>query len=289
MRNNRIRATSFITAGAMLLSVVFPALNLQAEGLSVPGGTAGVTQFMDCFEPMPIVESLSTDCWGAGGRGARPGQWAGGHWGQDGISGWQGSQAVYAVSDNLYGPYEDKGPIWPDWCDIAIADSLAGTWDVKLNGLWWQVPGMATDNVEDPVIWYSDGLYHIVVNKWDARMAYYLTSKDGITNWKRHPGTAYTPDEEFLRYTDGTVNNWTKIERPNIYVEAGKIKAMTFAVIDVQKESDFGNDQHGSKVIVVPFSSEKLTAFSQQPDPLENRGASCLWRILIYSPGRMKS
>ncbi len=401
MRNNVKRAITFITAGAMLLSVALPARNVQAEELSVTSETAGVTQFMDCFEPMPIVESLSTDCWGAPEVGARDqgngledrkmaaysywdggivkddetgkyymfaSRWnqAGGHWGQDGIPGWQGSQAVYAVSDNLYGPYEDKGPIWPDWCegaghnvfpfalseddplygngyryaisisdtgmhgetangtihiaksvagpwelvsnnnggklkasggtgfslsnisimvrpdgryeatnrngDIAIADSLAGTWDVKVNGLWWQVPGMSTENIEDPVIWYSDGLYHIVVNKWDARMAYYLTSKDGITNWKRHPGTAYTPDAKFLRYTDGTENNWTKIERPNIYVEDGKIKAMTFAVIDVQKESDFANDQHGSKVIVVPFSSEKLTAFSQQPNPLENRG-----------------
>ena len=57
---------------------------------------------------------------------------------------------------------------------------------------------------------------------------------------------------------DGTINRWTKIERPNVYVENGTLKAMTFAVIDVQKEEDFGNDQHGSKIIVVPFSAEKL-------------------------------
>ena len=44
---------------------------------------------------------------------------AGGHWGENGISGWQGSQAIYAVSDNLYGPYTDMGPLWPDWCDGA--------------------------------------------------------------------------------------------------------------------------------------------------------------------------
>jgi len=392
----------FMMAGTFTLSAAFPAMNLQAEGdSSTTNGESTVTQFMDCIEPMPIIEGLSSDCWGAAEVGPRDqangledrnmtsysywdggiikdddtgkyymfaSRWnqAGGHWGQDGISGWQGSQAIYAVSDNLYGPYEDKGPIWPDWCegaghnvfpfelsesdplydngyryaisisdtgmhgatangtihiarspqgpwdlidnsnggklkaaggsgfslsnisimvrpdgkyeatnrngDIAIADSLSGTWEVKENGLWKKVTGMPSDNIEDPVIWYSDGLYHIVANKWDARMAYYLTSEDGITNWKRHPGTAYTPDADFLRYENGTVNNWAKIERPNIYVEDGKIKAMIFAVIDVQKEADYGNDQHGSKVIVVPFSSEKLTEFGTQPDPLENRG-----------------
>ncbi len=71
MRNNVKRAITFITAGAMLLSVALPARNVQAEELSVTSETAGVTQFMDCFEPMPIVESLSTDCWGAPEVGAR--------------------------------------------------------------------------------------------------------------------------------------------------------------------------------------------------------------------------
>lgn len=359
-----------------------------------------VTQFMDCIEPMYITNELSSACWGAADVGARDpengledqnmehycywdggiikdeetgkyymfaSRWnqAGGHWGENGILGWQGSQAIYAVSDSLYGPYADQGPIWPDWCegaghnvfpfklstgdplykegyryaisisdtgmhgetangtihiskslqgpwelidngnsgklkasggegfslsnisimvrpdgkyeatnrngDIAIADSVAGTWDVKVNGLWWKIDNMNPEQVEDPVIWYSDGLYHIVVNKWDARMAYYMTSEDGINNWTRRPGTAYTPIADFLRYEDGTINNWAKIERPNIYVEDGKIAAMTFAVIDVQKESDHGNDQHGSKVIVVPFSSEKLTELDAQPSPIESR------------------
>lgn len=390
-----------VAAGTMLLSASFPAARLHAQTDTRKAEEGSVAeQFMDCIEPMPIVEGLSTDCWGAKQVGPRDqgngledrdmsdysywdggiikdeesgkyymfaSRWnqAGGHWGQDGISGWQGSQAIYAISDNLYGPYEDQGPIWPEWCDgaghnvfpfkiseadplyeegyryaisisdtgmhgetangtlhisqsldgpwelisnghdgklnavggngfslsnisimvrpdgkyeatnrngdIAIADSLAGIWEVKENSLWWKVPGMSSVNVEDPVIWYSDGLYHIVVNKWDTRMSYYLTSRDGITDWKRHPGTAYTPDADFLRYEDGTVNNWSKIERPNIYVEDNQIKALTFAVIDVQKEEDFGNDQHGSKIIVVPFSSEKLTKFDQEPDPLESR------------------
>ena len=293
---------------------------------------------------------------------------AGGHWGENGISGWQGSQAIYAVSDNLYGPYTDMGPLWPDWCDgaghnvfpfmvseddplydegyryaimisdtgmhgeiangtihiakdldgpwdlldngnggrlnavgssgyymtnvsitlredgkyeainrngdIAIADTLAGVWEVQLYGLWWQVEGMPNVNIEDPVIWYSDGLYHVIANKWDTKEAFYLTSEDGVTDWVRHSGIAYTPNENFLVYEDGTENNWTKLERPNIYVEDGTIKAFTFAVIDVEKEQDFGNDSHGSKIIVVPFDGEALDEFDKTDvyvDPLAHR------------------
>lgn len=355
--------------------------------------TMKITQFMDCFLPMPIVEKLSSDCWGAETVGARDqgngledrtmaqysywdgtilkdeetgkyymfaSRWnqAGGHWGENGISGWQGSQAVYAVSDNLYGPYTDMGPIWPDWCEgaghnvfafklsesdplygtykyaivisdtgmhgetangtihvsasldgpwellgkmevsggsfslsnisitvredgtyeaierngnIATAASVAGPWTLVQSNLWTKVDGMPSENVEDPVIWYADGMYHCIANKWDARRAYYLTSTDGISDWVLHSGTAYTPDTEFLYYEDGTANNWTKLERPGIYVEDGEIKAMTFAVIDVQKEEDFGNDQHGSKVIVVPFSSERLARMEEQENPLKLR------------------
>lgn len=110
-------------------------------------------QFMDCFLPMPIVDEngLSEDCWGAqevgprdqsngledpligveGAEGTRYCYWDGaiikddvtgkyymfaskwkesdGHWG------WPGSQAVYATSDNLYGPYEEQGLMWPEY------------------------------------------------------------------------------------------------------------------------------------------------------------------------------
>ena len=402
MRKITKKAVAFAAAGTLACTAFLSAPDVQAQENSREE-TKAVTQFMDCFLPMPIVEGLTEDCWGADLVGARDqgngledrdlsdysywdgailkdhesgkyymfaSRWnqAGGHWGQDGISGWQGSQAVYAVSDSLYGPYEDMGPIWPDWCegaghnvfafeisesdplyaegykyaisvsdtgmhgdiangtihisqsldgpwelidngnggklkaeggsgfslsnvsimvrpdgryeatnrngDIAIADSLEGTWEVQSNGLWWQVEGMPNTNVEDPVIWYSDGLYHIVANKWDAKEAYYLTSEDGVTDWVRHSGIAYTPKQNFLTYEDGTENNWTKLERPNVYIEDGTIKAVTFAVIDVEKEQDFGNDSHGSKIIVVPFDGEALKEFAKTDvyvDPMAAR------------------
>ena len=154
--------------------------------------------------------------------------------------------------------------------DIAIADELTGPWVVKVDSLWEYVPGLPyrdTDGgnrLEDPTMWYSDGLYHCVVNHWNLRKAFYMTSEDGITNWKLHSGSAYEPDADFLRYTDGTVNNWNKIERPFAYVEDGRLKAFTLAVIDSPKEKDKGNDTHGSKVIVVPFNAEKLNEVDKE-------------------------
>ena len=383
------RIATFALAGTVALSTFCQPVTVSAEETDVTAEQqTEVTQFMDGFLPMPIIdpEGLSSDCWGAAEVGARDqyngledddlsdycywdgsiikddetgkyymfaSRWnqAGGHWGQDGIDGWQGSQAIYAVSDSLYGPYEDQGPIWPDhyegaghnvfafklsesdplvqegykyaivvsdvgkygnevngtfhiaksldgeWehrgkmqvdtnnfslsnisilvrpdgkyeainrnGDIATSDSLLGNWNVESTRLWWNVQGMPSENVEDPVIWYSDGLYHCVANKWDAKQAYYLTSKDGLTNWTLQPGTAYTPTTQFLEYEDGTENNWTKLERPNVYIENGTLTAFTFAVIDVEKEEDYGNDAHGSKIIVVPFDGESLKEFAE--------------------------
>ena len=389
-KNKRVKqVTTLMLAGTVVFSAMGQPVLVQAAETDITAQQQKeIKQFMDGFLPMPIVDpnGLTTECWGAEHVGPRDQQngledsdmsdysywdggiikdeetgkyymfasrWnqAGGHWGQDGIDGWQGSQAIYAVSDNLYGPYEDQGPIWPDYYegaghnvfpfklsendplreegykygivvsdvgkhgnevngtlhiaksldgewehrgkiqvdtnnfalsnisilvrpdgryqainrngDIATSDSLTGNWNVESTRLWWNVEGMSSDCIEDPVIWYSDGLYHCVVNKWDAKHAYYLTSKDGLTNWVCHAGTAYSPTKQFLEYEDGTENNWTKLERPNVYIEDGSLKAVTFAVIDVEKEQDFGNDDHGSKVIVVPFDGESLKSFAE--------------------------
>jgi hypothetical protein len=73
--------------------------------------------------------------------------------------------------------------------------------------------------------------------------AYHLTSKDGLTNWTNR-GIAYNPDVPFVRYTDGTVNQWKMMERP--------------AIIDVTKQEERPNDLPGSKIIVVPFDGERF-------------------------------
>ena len=71
---------------------------------------------------------------------------------------------------------------------------------------------------------------------------------------------AYEATQPFIRYEDGTVNIWNKLERPQVYLEDGHVKYFTFAAIDVDKDADNGNDNHGSKIIVIPFDGERFDA-----------------------------
>jgi hypothetical protein len=144
------------------------------------------------------------------------------------------SGAILISTNGILGPYKIQGPsVYP------------------------QVAGLPLRNLEDPVVWFSGGLYHIVVNGWSDRKAYHLASPDGIKNWTFR-GLAYDPTTDFVRYTDGTVNHWHKLERPGVLIENGHVTCFTFAALDVPKEQQKGNDTHGSKVIVVPFDGAAL-------------------------------
>jgi hypothetical protein len=126
------------------------------------------------------------------------------------------------------------------------------------------IPSLQSQGYEDPVVWCSGGQYHLIANMYNARKAMHFTSADGISNWK-NMGLAYDPTTDFIRYTDGTVNHWYKIERPGVFMEAGHVAAFTFAVIDVDKSLDLANDNHGTKIIVVPFDG--VTFDSDNPGP----------------------
>jgi hypothetical protein len=146
------------------------------------------------------------------------------------------SGAIWISKDGIMGPYVIQGPsVYPT------------------------VEGLPLRNLEDPVVWHSGGLYHIVVNGWSDRKAYHITSVDGITDWTFR-GLAYDPRVDFVRYADGTVNRWDKLERPGVVIEDGHVVAVTLAVLDVPKDEELGNDDHGSKIIVVPFDGEALDA-----------------------------
>jgi len=328
-----------------------------------PAKPAGKT-FIDYFKPTPIIGGLSKEVWGApevGSRDPKNGledvtrkQWDywdgqilkgpdgryhlfGSRWDQSkGHHGWWSSNAVHAVSDNLYGPYVDKGICWPDNRgglghnvtalkmkdgryaivvsetrpgDVFVSDSLDGPWKhlgkiqvadnefknlgamsnvaimlrpdgdyqiiarsgaiwiskegilgpyvIQGKSIYYQTTGIDLKDLEDPAIWYSGGLYHVVVNGWSNRKAFHLTSVDGINDWK-YRGLAYDPTTDFIRYTDGTVNHWNKLERPGIVMENGHVVAITLAALDVPKDDEKGNDRHGSKIIVLPFDGEAL-------------------------------
>jgi hypothetical protein len=144
-----------------------------------------------------------------------------------------------------------SGAIW------ISRQGILGPYIVQGPSIYPTIAGLDQHDLEDPLIWYSGGLYHIVVNSWSDRKAFHLTSIDGIHDW-RYRGLAYDPTRDFIRYTDGTVNHWNKLERPGVYLENGHVIAVTLAAIDNPKEEQLGNDGHGSKIIVIPFDGAAM-------------------------------
>jgi hypothetical protein len=111
-------------------------------------------------------------------------------------------------------------------------------------------------NFEDPVVWRTSIQYHMIVNDWRGRIAYYLRSKDGI-RWKVEPGEAYMPG--IAKYEDGTVVDWFKYERIKVLQDKhGRATQAHFAVIDVLKNLDKGSDNHSSKHICIPLTVGRL-------------------------------
>ena len=109
---------------------------------------------------------------------------------------------------------------------------------------------------EDPVIWRTNIQYHMIVNDWLGRIAYYLRSKDGI-HWKVDAGEAYMPG--IAVYEDGTSSDWYKYERIKVFQDQyGRATLANFAVIDYSKWEDKANDEHSSKNIVIPLTVGRL-------------------------------
>lgn len=176
-----------------------------------------------------------------------------------------------AVADSEFGPIRMANlsvMVRPDG-DLQIVSrsgavlisktGILGPYTVQGPSVFTTVPELKTKTrtLEDPVVWFSGGLYHIIINDWNRRVAYHLTSTDGIKDWT-YRGIAYDASKDFIRTSDGTANRWYKYERPGVFIENGHVVAMTFAVVDIAKEEQKGNDGHGSKVIVVPFDGAAL-------------------------------
>lgn len=147
---------------------------------------------------------------------------------------------------------------------MTTPSNLLGPWKVQGPRAFTTPAGYPNGSREDPVIWCSGGQYHLVYNYYDLRKARHLVSPDGINNWK-DVGIAYDPTANFVRYTDGTVNHWYKMERPAVFLQNGHVTHFTFAVIDVTKAEDLGDDTHGSKIIVVPFDGAAFDADTGVP------------------------
>jgi len=192
----------------------------------------------------------------------------------------------YYIADSVDGPWE-KGKFQFDPRDRRIIEGLSNLSFARREdgsylmvcrggGIWFSVTGISpynqvTDrrvyppvegNFEDPVVWRTNVQYHMIVNDWRGRIAYYLRSKDGI-RWKVEPGEAYMPG--IARYEDGTVVDWFKYERIKVLQDRhGRATQAHFAVIDVLKNDDKGSDNHSSKHICIPLTVGRLVTILNQ-------------------------
>ncbi|MCP4607630.1 MAG: hypothetical protein GY845_02790 [Planctomycetes bacterium] len=186
----------------------------------------------------------------------------------------------YYISDSVDGPWQRKKfefnkrdrRIIEGLSNLSFARREDGSYLMvcRGGGIWFSKTGISpynqgTDkrvyppvagNFEDPVVWRTPIQYHMIVNDWRGRIAYYLRSKDGI-NWKIEPGEAYLPG--IAKYEDGTVVDWFKYERIKVLQDKhGRARQAHFAVIDVLKHNDKGSDNHSSKHICIPLTVGRL-------------------------------
>lgn len=109
---------------------------------------------------------------------------------------------------------------------------------------------------EDPCVWRDELQYHLIVNDWLGRIAWYERSLDGL-HWIVEPGEAYT--YAFSLHADGTPEPWFKYERAKVFQdEHGRVVQMNFAVIDTLKNEDKPNDTHSSKNICIAMNKGLL-------------------------------
>lgn len=138
-------------------------------------------------------------------------------------------------------------------------DGLTDPWhQVSTSSIYLNSTVTNRGTLEDPVIWRDHLQYHMIVNDWKARYAYYYRSKDGL-HWVMESGKAYTGQDPFAKHANGDVEKWHKYERPRVYQdEQGRAIRMNFAVIDCVKQSDVAGDSHSSKNINMPVTRQLL-------------------------------
>ncbi len=117
---------------------------------------------------------------------------------------------------------------------------------------------------EDPVVWRDSLQYHLIVNDWLGRIAFYQRSKDGV-HWVTEQGEAYVPGVSV--HNDGEVENWFKYERAKVFQDKeGRAVQINFAVIDTLKHNDLPGDRHSSKNICIPMNKGlQLAVLNEQP------------------------
>jgi len=175
-----------------------------------------------------------------------------------------------AIADTLCGHYVKQQPTCSYPTDNA--DTIYPTRTSIPN-----VPNPTFDWQEDPHIWRSGGVYHVIYSGSGDRVGWHVYSEDGLTNWQDN-GYAWSPreyDSLFCFEGTDTCSQWYKMERPGVVLENGHPTHITWAVADVDKDTDIpGNSNHGSKIIVVPFDGLAFDADFGDYVPVGTGGAS---------------
>jgi MYXO-CTERM domain-containing protein len=168
---------------------------------------------------------------------------------------------LIAIADTLCGPYKMQKPTWA--YPAANRPTIDSIYPHRTS-----IPDPTITNPtyaweEDPHIWISGGVYHVLYSGSGDRIGYHLYSPDGIHDWK-DDGLAFNPrmaDKIFCYEGSTTCNKWYKMERPGVVLEGGHVTHVTWAVADVDKDNQIpANSNHGSKVIVVPFDGVAFDA-----------------------------
>lgn len=186
----------------------------------------------------------------------------------------------YYISDDLNGPWELKAfdfnprdrDIIEGLSNFTFAQREDGSYLAvcRGGGIWLSETGQSSYNqvtqqrvypkvegrFEDPLVWKTNVQYHLIVNDWLGRIAWYMRSKDGV-HWKLDTGEAYLPGISV--YEDGTKEDWFKYERIRVLQdEYGRATQAHFAVIDTLKHEDKPYDNHSSKHTIIPLTVGKL-------------------------------
>lgn len=191
----------------------------------------------------------------------------------------QPTSQIGASNISLFPRHDGKFEIVERNGTIAISDTLCGTYvkqkptcSYPQNGTdsvypkRSSIPGVANPAYtwqEDPHIWRSGGVYHVIYSGSGDRVGWHVYSVDGITNWKDN-GYAWSPrDYQKLFCYDGTTTctQWYKMERPGVVLQDGHPTHITWAVSDVDKDNQvLPGTNHGTKIVVVPFDGVAFDA-----------------------------
>lgn len=161
-----------------------------------------------------------------------------------------------AISDTLCGTYVKQKPTcaYTQNDKDAQGNPVVGSIYAKRTS----IPNVANPVYtwqEDPHIWRSGGVYHVIYSGSGDRVGWHVYSVDGM-NWKDN-GYGWSPREYqkiFCYEGTATCTQWYKMERPGVVLQDGHPTHITWAVADVDKDNQvLPGTNHGTKVIVVPF------------------------------------